>query len=270
MTVTRDDPTGATAILLCSSDNTFDVGTQISAAFDRMWPDCPFPRFVLTTSTQRSWPVPGWAQIAAGEASGWRGELRRGLDLLPAAIRHVVLVLDDFLLLAPVDTARAVDLVGDAERRSLAYLRLKPIERSIAAGLVRTMTVAPGTAPLAADEPYYASLQLAVWRRDHLVAMLAQPGSIWDFEHQRIAGETHHAVTRAGPIRYLHVVEKGRWMPYAARAFRKAGVPFDPGTRPAWNGRYMVTHAVRKLRFALFGYAVMRLKGRMRRRGGRT
>jgi hypothetical protein len=249
-----------TVVLFCSSDNTFDVGVQVAAAFDRLWPDCPYPRFALTTTAQRPWPLPGWNRIAAGQALGWRDEIKLGLGALPAEARHVLLVLDDFLLLAPIDTARAVSLIEEAENRDLPYLRLKPVERSVAGKLIWMLRTRPGIAALKSTEPYYASLQLAVWRRNHLLTMLSQLGSILDFEHQRMWTETHYAVTRRGPIRYVHVVEKGKWMPYAARAFAQAGLPFDRGMRAVWGRRYMVLHMIRKMRFALFGYSFMRLR----------
>ena len=253
-----------TVVLFCSSDNTMDVGVQVAAAFDRLWPDCPYPRFALTTTAQRPWPIPGWNHIVAGQALGWRDELRLGLGALPADARHVLLVLDDFLLLAPVDTARAVSLIEEAENRDLPYLRLKPVDRSIAGKLIWMLRTRPGIAALKSTEPYYASLQLALWRRKHLLTMLSQPGSIWDFENQRLPTETHYAVTRKGPIRYMHVVEKGKWMPYAAKLFSQAGVPFDRGLRPVWGRRYMVLHMIRKMRFALFGYSFLRLRSFMK------
>jgi hypothetical protein len=257
-------PASQTVVLLCSSDNTFDVGAQVAAAFDRLWPDCPYSRFALTTTAQRPWPLPGWNHNGAGQKLGWRDELRLGLGALPASARHVLLVLDDFLLLAPVDTARAVSLIEDAENRGLPYLRLKPVDRSIAGKLIWMLRTRPGIAALKSAEPYYASLQLALWRREHLLTMLSQPGSIWDFEHQRIGTETHYAVTRTGPIRYMHVVEKGKWMPYAARLFARAGVPFARDLRPIWGRRYMVLHMIRKMRFALFGYSFLRLRSFMK------
>lgn len=259
-TVEARRPVSQTVVLLSSSDNTIDVGVQVAAAFDRLWPDCPYPRFALTTTAQRSWSIPGWNHLVAGQTLGWREELRLGLLALPASACHVLLVLDDFLVLAPVDTARVISLVKEAESRDLPYLRLKPVDRSIAGNLIWKVRTKPGIAVLKSSEPYYASLQLAVWRRNHLLTMLSHPGSIWDFEHQRMWTETHYAVTRRGPIRYVHVVEKGKWMPYAARAFSEAGVPFDRGMRTAWARRYMALHVIRKVRFALFGYSFMRLR----------
>ena len=187
-----------------------------------------------------------------------------GLLALPADARHVLLMLDDFLVLAPVDTARAVSLINEAAHRHLPYLRLKPVERSIAGTIIGKLRTGAGIAALKSSEPYYASLQLALWRREHLLTMLSQPGSIWDFEYQRLPTQTHYAVTRTGPIRYLHVVEKGKWMSYAAKLFSRAGVPYEPGLRPIWGRRYMVLHMIRKMRFALFGYSFLRLRSFMK------
>lgn len=261
---TPESPTGTVAVLLCSSDNTFDVGVQIAAAFDRHWPECPYPRFVLTTSLKGEWPLPGWSRLVGGAPRGWAGELQNGLNALPAHVRHILLVLDDFLVLSPVDDDLARRLIGHAERLELPYLRLIPVARSIAGTLGRRLCMRSEIVALKESEFYYSSLQLAVWHRDHLRGLLAESGSIWDFEHLRPTDAIHYAVARSGPISYVHVVERGRWLPYAARAFRKAGVSFDPGARPSWGLRYAIAHLRRKMLFALFGYSLTRLKTRAR------
>jgi hypothetical protein len=59
-----------------------------------------------------------------------------------------------------------------------------------------------------------------IWDKGHLLAMLGAPGSIWDFEHQKLDRARHFAVASDPPVRFRHLVEKGRWQPYAKRLLR--------------------------------------------------
>ena len=85
--------------------------------------------------------------------------------------------------------------------------------------------------------------------------MLDAPGSIWDFEHQRVDGARHFAIANRPPIRYQHLVEKGRWQPYAKRLLRNAGLSDDLGSRPVWPAWAYGRVWLDELRFFFHGIA---------------
>jgi hypothetical protein len=113
-----------------------------------------------------------------------------------------------------------------------------------------------------AGAPYHASLQVALWERDHLRNMLKNISDIWNFEHSYIPGVKHFAIVGAPPIRYLHVVEKGKWQPHTGSLFERAGLVFDPSTRPMHAVRHRYTLWVNKLKFAVLGYSIFKLRRR--------
>lgn len=245
------------AVVLCSSDNTADVARQVVPSFARHWPDCPYPRFVVFSTAAARFDCAGWRRVDADSAAGWREELRNGLDRLGDQYEYLLLFLDDFLLVDHVESARLQRLVAQAQQVGADYLRLVPMQRSI---WMRYLRRGSRMIRIPDDEPYYSSLQLALWRRSHLLEMLRQPGSIWDFEHQRTPAGAHFAICEAPPCRYLHVVEKGRWMPYAPKLFAAARLPFVAGGRPLLGATYHGRHVLGKLRFALTGYGPMRAR----------
>jgi hypothetical protein len=94
-----------------------------------------------------------------------------------------------------------------------------------------------------------------VWDKAHLSHLLQHRGSIWNFEHHRISGVSHFAITAPPPIVYSHLVEKGRWLPYAKRLLRRAGFPSDLGSRQSWPYWMHLRLIWDELRFHMLGYA---------------
>ena len=256
--------TSNVAVVLASSDNTVDVGTLIAHALSRAWLDCPYPKYVVLSTDAARWDDNSWQRLVAGRSDGWREELIAALACLEPSIQQVILILDDFLFLKPVDTELVAAVVRDAQHRGMGYVRLKPVDRSWLGNVLRRLTPLR-IERLQPNEPYPSSLQIALWRRDHLLRMLTLPGTIWDFEHQYLPDEPHYAIAGARPIKYRHVVERGRWLGYAPRLFARVGLPFEPGDRPVWDRFYMMRSAVGRIRFGLFGYLPMRIKQVLRR-----
>ena len=255
-------------VVVGSSDNTVDVARQVLPAFDRYWPDCPYARYILLSTPAARFAHPGWQRIESGSTTGWRPELIAGLRQIPEQYEYVLLFLDDFLLIGDVDTARLERLLFQGLQMHAAYLRLVPPERSIWTRY-RLHSRRDGMVRMKSSEPYYSSLQLAMWQRRHLLDMLAAPGNIWDFEHQRPTSGAHYAVIGPSPCPYVHVVEKGRWMPYAPQLFAAANLDFATGPRPLLDRSYHQRHLLKKLQFALTGYGPMRTRQWLLRLRGR-
>lgn len=260
---------GAVGILVSSSDRTKDVFERVFAAFEKRWPDCPWPRYAGFTSPGAAGEPHAFTRIGADGPSGWRGELATQVARLPPSVEYVMLFLDDFLLLRRVDTKRVEAIVRQAIASGNAYTRLRAPERSVPVSLWRGILRRLGgqeLVELGRDEPYFSSLQIALWRRDHLLRSLEQSGSIWEFEHQVLPGARHYAVARS-VIDYRHLVERGEWRAYAPRLLRRAGVAFEPGQRKVRARRDDAAHVWQRLKFGVIGYSGMRLGRAVRRIG---
>lgn len=252
-------------VFVASSDNTADVLRQVSPSWLQFWPDCPYPIYVGLNSPIPDLP-PRFQPIYAPKA-GWRDEVRAQIAQLPASISQIVLVLDDFLFLQPVDQARFARLAQQALSEQIPYLRLIPqlrawVPRQIEA-LRRSLGKLPPYERIGQDMPYYSSLQIALWQKSHLLEMLALPGNIWDFENQRIPKIQHYAVYGESVIRYVHVVEKGKWGHYAPELFQQIGLPLEMGKRAQHSAGMHRTMWINRLKFEVYGYAWLRLKKRL-------
>jgi hypothetical protein len=251
-------------VLVSSSDNTQDVLRQVFPSLRHFWPDCPFPIYVGKNGPQC---VPHGCRAVFAPRSDWRSELSHQLGQISAT--HVLLLLDDFLFTAPVDTVKIVRVIDDAFRFDRSYVRLRSLQRALLPALWSRCVRPRGTDLLETIPrhlPYYSGLQPALWRVSHLRACLMAANDIWSFEHIVDEAEPHFAV-RATVLHCTHVVERGRWLPKAENLFRHAGLVFAPGVRRSWPRSTQTRLAFGALKFALFGYAGVRFRRALARFG---
>jgi hypothetical protein len=172
-----------------------------------------------------------------------------------------------------VDTNRVASIIKRAVEDDVRYLCLIPPSRALLPLLWKKLNrlFHPSAfEELKAGAPYYASLQVTLWERDHLSNMLRNAKNIWEFENSCIPGINHYAIIKRPPIRYVHVVEKGKWQPHAALLFEQAGLSFDPSKRQIHSVNHRLTLWINKLKFTILGYAVFKLKQRYKNRDAST
>jgi hypothetical protein len=240
------------AVFICSSDSRHDVLRRILPSVIKFWPDCPYALYVGMNTRRdlidRATPV-------LASASQWRQEFAEQLDQIPE--EHVIVLLDDFLLYAQVDQARLTQVVRNTISMGLPYVRLVPLGRSLAARLMgrQPTLLRPDLERIPASHPFYCGLQIAIWRKRHLESLLHKQQSIWEFEHQSIPEASHCALTHSPPIRYRHLIERGRWLPDAPSLLRRAGLPADLGDRPVWPKSRYIRLCVDRIRWTVLGYS---------------
>lgn len=246
-------------VFISSSDNTRDVFMQTSSSFERFWPDCNYPIYVGMNT-----PIPGTVSerfsFIYADVSEWRVELMHQLAQIPE--RYLILFLDDFVLLEMVDTISLSHVVQYGIDHDIPYLRLVPVSRAWIPGKIHQLIHALShrqVERIPLEQPYYSSLQVALWRKDHLMACLANEGTIWDFEHRKIPEIKHYAVVKP-VIRYIHVIEKGKWQPYARMIIERGGSRFRPGKRQQLGLASYLRWYWSKFKFSIIGYSGIRLR----------
>jgi hypothetical protein len=217
-------------VLVSSSDHGRDVFKIVFRNAELIWRDCDWPRYVGFTSKHPD--IYGFKALAAREPSNWRGELVDQLESLPHKIEYVFLVLEDTLFKSLVDGSELNAIANLIVQEDLSYVRLVPLRRNLL-GLVveyfrRKFTGDP-LRRLAMSEPYYSSLTIAIWKRNDLVWLLQQPGSIWDLEHI-VTPKPHYAVWKQ-VFRLDNLVIKGKWSPRAPQKLARHGIHFHGSKR---------------------------------------
>jgi hypothetical protein len=144
----------STALLVVSCDAYQDLWEPFFTLLFRYWPDCPYRVFL--GSNYATYPDRRVTSLAIGEDRNWSSNLVKMLESIPSD--GVLLLQEDFLVDRPVQTERITQLIGYAEVKEAACLRLMPI---------------PGPDDPCGDHPelgmirkgaaYRVSLRFAVW-----------------------------------------------------------------------------------------------------------
>jgi hypothetical protein len=173
--------------------------------------------------------------LLSGSASSWGEELK--ICLRQVKEPELIVMLEDFFLRTPVQTARLLNAVEEWRGREGKALRLHP-RPGPDKKLAGTTTFGECTA----GAPYRVCLQATVWVRSVLLELLLEGETPWAFE---LSGTARASQTEGGyycsyksllPYK-THVVEKGEWYLDAARTFRKLDVGCDFNQRSVMSLR---------------------------------
>lgn len=213
-----------TVVLVPSCDAYADLWPPFFRAVVRHWKDCPFS--IVLGSNQAIFDVPRGRVIHSTAGLRWGERLLDFLSQLQCD--YVLLMLEDFFLRGPVDTARVIGLERHCRAEGWDMLRLAarpppPITRN-----------GEEWGAIDASRPYAICTQPTLWKREFLISIVRAEDSIWEFEMKAArrlpAGAQLFGVyTDALPYRGLfhHTVEKGMWIPSEYWLARSRGLVFE-------------------------------------------
>jgi hypothetical protein len=251
-------------ILVAASDRAKDIFEIAFQNAETIWRDCNWPRFVGFSAQHAD--LLGFTSISSRGAADWRTEVGDQIDRLPAEIQYVMLVLEDFFFTAPVDGTALKAIAALIAREDLAYVRLQPIVRNIVGrtieGVRRTFSKLP-LRPLRFSEPYYSSLQVAIWRRTYLRELLRRPGTIWEFENV-VTAERHYAVWQP-VVKCVGLVGREKWYREAPQLLAQQGLSLGNSKRERQTLKFELRRIREKFSFQMFGYLSFRIRRRLNR-----
>jgi hypothetical protein len=238
------------AILVASTDAYADLWAPFFTLFRRYWPDCPYP--VYLGSNVRTYAAEGVRPITVGEDIDWS----TGFIAMVRRIDepYILVLLEDYLLSAPVETARIESLYEEMKRRSAACMRVMPVPGAPAAD-----PDFPDAGELPRGMPYRVSLQAAIWRSDELLELLRPGESPWEFElrgtsRSDLLGAPFLSIVRDGPRPlpyFITAVGRGVWQRDAVALCRREGVAVDLGARAQEARGAFVRRKARRYRLVL-------------------
>ena len=108
-------------VLVTSCDGYHDVENPFITLWRKFWPDCPFETVLLSETV----PCAGFDRvILTGKGKCWCEMLAEALDQIRTP--YVILLMNDYYLEAPVDTANILRRLDQAKAYGAANLRLMP------------------------------------------------------------------------------------------------------------------------------------------------
>jgi hypothetical protein len=255
---------GRFCVLVTSSDQGRDIFETVFRNAETIWRDCEWPRFVGFTTKHPD--LYGFTALAAKGPFEWRQAVVDYLDGLPEQIEYLLRIDEDALFMAPVDGDKLNAIADLMVRENLAYVSLVPVRRNFAGRGVEYFRRKFDKRPLrliAFSEPYYSSVELAIWRRSYLRSLLKQPGTIWEFEHT-ISDERHYAVWE--PFVEQHqIVTRGKWNLSAPRLLAQQGLNLLNSRRQFESRRSWLRKLRETISFQLAGFLSFRIRRRLKK-----
>ena len=222
--------------VVVSHDRFADVWPGFFALLFRFWPDRPYPLYLI--SNHLTFPDERIIPLRVGDDLSWSQTLARGLERITS--RHLLIILEDFYLTAPVDTAHIRRLHNAMVDAGAVYLRLMASPKPD-----RPHPKLPIVGFIDKGAPYRTSLQIAFWDRLTLLNLLRTHETPWDFEikgsrrSDDLLGAFLSICDGVPSIPYIQTVRRGKWLPHAIRHFASLGITFDTASRPVESELYL-------------------------------
>jgi hypothetical protein len=213
------------SIIISSFDRYAVCWAPFCHGLQKYWPDHFQPLYFITNHLE---PPCGQA-IKVGPDRGWAGNLLYALDQIESP--YILYAQEDYWLTAPVNSAALSEYAAWLAADRADYIRLYPAP--------------PPALPFPGDDrlgildvhaEYRTSLQMALWRKSVLQALLVPGETPWQFEVQgsqrsQVYGERFLSVRKESfGIRYVFTaIVDGEWSPKAYEYARQENlqIPFQ-------------------------------------------
>lgn len=242
-------------IAVCSCDKYADLLGPFAALFRKFWPDCPFET-VLVTETAPADTMCFDRVIACGPGLNWASRLEKALGEIDTP--YVLMLCDDYLLSARVDTAGMLSRLAQAKAHNAANLRLIPNPKPSAGN---SRPVADGLLEYRKDTAYCIATQTGFWNCTFLRGLAKGKSSIWEFERHgsfEVGGEPRPLlVTPAQEFPFVDAVHKGYWEKAGVALCKANGVDIDFVRRTLPPLRVRAIEALKDLVFAIFPWTLI-------------
>ncbi len=165
-------------LLIPSCDKFSDVWPYFFTLLFKYWPEVKQHRIYLL-SNYEEYPDPNITTITIGTEKSWSDNILIALKLIHS--EYILVVLEDFLLTEKVDIDTLIKYFKAMKDKSAGYLRLMANPPPNYSFYHPTLND-PNIGEIKKGSEYRTSLQVAIWRKDVLQAILMTGESPWEFE----------------------------------------------------------------------------------------
>jgi hypothetical protein len=236
-------------VVVTSCDAYQDVERPFLSLFRKFWPDCPY-ELVLVAETGRAAMAEGLSfdrVLATGDRC-WCEMLCAALEQVTTP--YVLLLMNDYLLSAPVDQAAFSRRLEQAVAFDAANLRLNPNPPGRTVWRETDLMVFPK------NRAYCVTCQTGIWNRAYLAGVARRNRSAWEFERfgSFMVGDEKRPllVTKTKEFPFVDAVHKGYWEDFGVDLCRRHQVAIDFSARALPPLRVRLREGVKKMIFALF------------------
>ena len=220
--MTKPDINVEIAVIVLSCDKYSDLWGPFFTLFDKHWPTCPFPTYLL--ANQKRMEHTKYITLLSGEDKDWSTSFKKQLQQVNES--YVLLFFDDALISKDVASESVAKIQNIISAYKPDYFRFRPYPKP-------KIWLEENVGRFAIDEPYRTALY-AAWKKDVLLDLLVEGESAWQFEMQSVPRSEKYKEFLGTDYAFfspVHGVEKGLWLRPAVRFLRQNNIPIDLGYR---------------------------------------
>lgn len=207
------------SLLILSCDAFSDLWDGHVKQLEKNWPDREINTYIVSEGKVTK-TYNGVQHISAGTGMEWTDRLAVALNQIKT--EFVLITLDDYFLIQPVDNEKIQHLVNIAKQNSLDYIRLFPRPKSATRSRISNNE---NIFWVDTKESYSVNLYSSIWKVDFLKSMIKKSKNAWQFEVGLNIDATKYgakcAVSHENEFIILDVVRKGKILHKANRYFKK-------------------------------------------------
>ena len=205
-------------LLIHSCDKFSDLWEAHVKLLNRNWSDRNCPTYILTDSPKKQ-TFDKVDVLSAGDGKEITERTKYALNHI--STEYVIVTLDDYFPIYPIDTDRIERLVDIMDQKGYDYLRLYHLPKG---GMSATDN--DDVYKLALDGDYRVNLYVGIWRKDFMLRTLGNKVlNAWEFEvtltENARKANGNCAVSLGNEFPILDVVRKGRILPKAAQYLKR-------------------------------------------------
>jgi len=229
------------AVIIKTCDNFSDVWRPFFILFDKFWPDCPWPIYLI--SETQVFAHPKVITLNTGTDCEWSAMMIHALGQIETP--NILFLLEDYFLNKPVSSEEITRLLEALKNDGASCLRLYP---------TISMELKPSNSEyfgvIDNREEYLVSTQASIWKKEELLSLLVPTENVWDFERNASVRARNKQVRFCSvwlntasdkidegnyPFRYLFLtsITRGKWTMKTVDYCKKNAVFLDLSVRKA-------------------------------------
>lgn len=161
-----------TAVVISSCDLYKDCWQPLIYSFEKNWPDCPFPKYLISNFDDIC--NSDFDFIKVGPHLGWGSNTKKALLLIDCD--YIVYFQEDYFIEKKIDSSSINEHLDYCFANNIDYLRLGWPFRDI----YKIKGTIYNEDPL--DKKYTACLQPAIWKKKTLLKFCIDGWTGWDYE----------------------------------------------------------------------------------------
>ncbi len=209
------------SLIISSCDAFSDLWDAHYYFLNKNWANRNLGTFLVTDKkTDKCYD--GMQIISTGDNDEMPTRLKKALTTITSP--YVLLTLDDYFLIKPVEEKDIQEIVSLMEKNSIDYCRLYPINKESKRMFKRTKWLYK----INLNKEYAVNLYPGIWKTDFLKKTIYSNVSAWEYEvsltHSAINLKAVCTMSRRKDFYILDVVRKGKILHKANRYLKKHGI----------------------------------------------